>query len=62
MAPAKSRQQLETDLLEILRQRRLEWIDASEDSRVEARGEFMDALSAFNRLVLNGKISDDYVS
>lgn len=58
IAPAKVRQQLEADLLEIVRQRQLEWINAPEADRDEARKRFMDALSAFNRLVLDGKIPD----
>jgi len=51
----KSRQRLEEELLEKLRQRQAEWIKAPLDERAAARRSFMDALETFNRLVLYGK-------
>ena len=51
---AKSREQLEMELLEILRQRRQEWLAAPHDYRDYARQRFMDALQDFNALVLYG--------
>ena len=56
----KRREELEETLLEILRQRQLEWIRASGDERDEARKRFITALHAFNGLVLHNKIPDIY--
>jgi hypothetical protein len=55
----KTRQQIEVELMEILRQRQEEWSMASDDNRDEARFRFMNALHAFNSLVLYGKFPDD---
>jgi hypothetical protein len=52
---AKERAQIETELLEILRQRQHDWTTASDVHRDHARQRFMDALQRFNALVLYGK-------
>jgi hypothetical protein len=52
---AKDRDRVETELLEILRQRQQEWTTAPDDQRDYARQRFMNALQNFNSLVLYGK-------
>jgi len=54
----KTREELEEALLENLRQRQAEWIRASDDERDDARKRLIDALHAFNSLVLYNKIPD----
>jgi hypothetical protein len=56
---AKSRQEIETHLLEILQKRQSEWACASEDNRDAARQRFTNALNVFNSLVLYGKPPTD---
>ena len=52
---AETREQLELELLETLRQRQNDWATASEDRRDYARQQFMNALQNFNSLILYGK-------
>ena len=54
----KTREELEEALLENVRQRQTEWIRASDEERDEARKRFIDALRAFNSLVVHYKIPD----
>jgi hypothetical protein len=54
----KTREQLEEDLLETLRQRQAEWKRASNDERDAARQRFIEALHAFNSLVLYNKLPE----
>ena len=56
---AKSREEIETHLLEILQKRQSEWACASKDDRDAARRRFMNALNVFNSLVLYGKLPTD---
>ena len=51
----KTREQIENDLLEQLRQRHIDWIGASEQERDAARRRFMDALHWLNRFVFAAK-------
>ena len=56
--PAKTRQEVEKELMEVLRARQQEWISASDQDRDLARQRFLDALRAFNALILSGKIPE----
>jgi hypothetical protein len=51
----KAREQLEADLLEILRCRRSEWMTATDDDRDYARQRFLLALQNFNSCLLDLK-------
>jgi hypothetical protein len=51
----KARQDLETELLEIMRERQREWASAKDEHRDLMRQRFMNALHAFNSLVLYDK-------
>jgi hypothetical protein len=53
----KAREQVEAELLEILRQRQHEWRTAPEDQRDYARQRFMNASQNFNSVILYGKTS-----
>ena len=55
---AKTRQQVESELMEILRLRQHEWATANDDQRDFARQLFMNALQNFNSLVLYGRPPD----
>jgi hypothetical protein len=57
---AKTRRQIENDLLEDLRQRQMEWMQASDQDREAARRQFIGALQVFNDLVLYGKLPPHY--
>ena len=52
-------QQIETELLEVLRLRQYEWVTASDGQRDIARQRFMNALHAFNSAVLYGKYPNE---
>ena len=45
--------------MEALHQRQREWITAREENRALARESFMNALRAFNALVINGKVPEE---
>ena len=51
-----TRAQVENDLLEVLRQREVEWIQASTQDRDTARQQFKDALDLFNSVVIYGVV------
>jgi hypothetical protein len=51
----KTPQQIEDELMEVLRQAQLEWSRASEDNREAARQRFISALHVFNGLVFDNK-------
>jgi len=53
---SRTKQEMETDLLEELRLRRREWNRASEEDRDVARQRFMNALDTFYSLVLHGLV------
>jgi hypothetical protein len=55
---SKTKQQLEIELLDFMREKQLEWQHAPAEERDAARQRFMDALEAFNALVLYNKIPD----
>lgn len=54
--PSRTRHELASDLLELLRLSQLDWTRASEEDRDAARQRFMEALDAFNRVVLQGRL------
>ena len=49
---------LEDDLREALRQRRSEWLQATDKDRDEARERFGEALRLFTGFVLDGKLPE----
>jgi hypothetical protein len=51
--PQKTRERIENELLEDLRQKRAEWIKASEDNRDLARQRFINALLIFDIVVIH---------
>ena len=53
---SRTKQEMETDLLEELRLRQREWNRASEEDRDVARQRFMNALDTFYSLVLHGLV------
>ena len=57
--PVKPGRQIEDDLREDVRQKRVEWLAASESQRLAARLRFIHALDVFNGFVLRGKIPGD---
>jgi hypothetical protein len=54
----KRNSKLEIELLDSMREKQLEWQHAPAEERDAARRRFMDALEAFNALVLYNKIPD----
>jgi len=54
----KNRQQMQNELMEVLRQRQDEWSRASDDNRAVARLRFLNVLRKLNSLVLYGKPLD----
>lgn len=53
---AKTRERIENDLLEKLREKQIEWVRASDQERDAARQRFLDALHSFNGFVLDGSV------
>jgi hypothetical protein len=53
---AKNREQVETELLEELQQRHLEWRTAFEEDTASAYARLMDALAKFNKITLERKV------
>ena len=57
---SKTRQQIETELLDELRQTQAEWCSAAENDRDAARQRFMDALQRFNGVILHKKPPESF--
>lgn len=55
----KPRLQIEDDLREYVRQRRAEWLAASDDERDGARLRYIRALDVFDSFVLRGKLPEE---
>jgi hypothetical protein len=55
---SKTKLQLEIELLDLMREKQVEWQHAPAEERDAARQRFMDALEAFNALVLYNQILD----
>lgn len=56
---AKTREQIEIELMEALQQRRLELSVASDENRYAARQLLLDSLTKFNGFILYGKLPDE---
>jgi hypothetical protein len=54
----KAQDPLEDDLREALRQRRSEWLQATDKDRDEARERFGEALRLFTGFVLDGRLPE----
>ena len=52
VSPRKNREQMESELLAAVQSARLVWIESPETERDSARARFIQALHAFNDLVL----------
>ena len=59
MATGASRQQIENDLIQAVRQRQAEWQGASEATRDAAQQRSLKAFEAFAAFVLDGRIPDE---
>ena len=54
----KTQDRLEDDLREALRQRRSEWLRATDEDRDEARERFGEALRLFTGFILDGRLPE----
>ena len=57
--PMKTQHQIEEELIQLLQQRHVELISATEHTRETAHASFQQALHAFTAFIIDGKMPDE---